>query len=154
MNINELIDFYKWKYEQAEDFTDPHWEANEKREHREYIERLKATIEMLEELQWYHSQDLVDRDGAIDAIKTTLCYAHIQGFRDTDCEQATFKDCELCNLKHLPKAEPPKERNGDCETCKHYDEPKYCNNCYIRDDEMPNAYEPYIPKKRTKQLKT
>lgn len=48
MTREEAIKFWKFRYENAKDYTDPHWEAQERREHREYVEALRMAIEALQ----------------------------------------------------------------------------------------------------------
>lgn len=47
MTREEAIKFWKFRYDNAKDFSDPHWEAQERREHREYVEALRMAIEAL-----------------------------------------------------------------------------------------------------------
>ena len=47
MKREEALKFWKFRYENAKDFSDPHWEAQERREHREYVEALRMAIEAL-----------------------------------------------------------------------------------------------------------
>ena len=47
MTREEAIKFWKFRYENAKDYTDPHWEAQERREHREYVEALRKAVEAL-----------------------------------------------------------------------------------------------------------
>ena len=47
MKREEAIKFWKFRYENAKDYTDPHWEAQERREHMEYVEALRIAIEAL-----------------------------------------------------------------------------------------------------------
>ena len=47
MKREEAIKFWEFRYENAKDFSDPHWEAQERREHREYVEALRVAIEAL-----------------------------------------------------------------------------------------------------------
>lgn len=111
---------------------------------REY----KAAKSMLEELKWWREQDLIKRDDAIREIMDIADYYNSKGehfaeYAVSGCGNA---------LGILSKAEPPcvnsneikrelNERNGDCETCKHYDEP-CCEKC----GDGVDYYEPYIPK--------
>lgn len=48
MTREETIKFWKFRYENAKDFSDPHWEAQERREHREYVEALRMAIDALQ----------------------------------------------------------------------------------------------------------
>ena len=47
MTKEEAKRFWLIRYENAKDYTDPHWEAQERREHREYVEALRMAIEAL-----------------------------------------------------------------------------------------------------------
>ena len=49
MTREEAKRFWLIRYENAKDFSDPHWEAQERREHREYVEALRMAIEALSE---------------------------------------------------------------------------------------------------------
>ena len=48
MTREEAKRFWQTRYENAKDFSDPHWEAQERREHREYVEALRVAIEALQ----------------------------------------------------------------------------------------------------------
>jgi hypothetical protein len=48
MQIDEALEFWKFKYNITKDYNDIHWEASERREHEEYVEALKTAIEALE----------------------------------------------------------------------------------------------------------
>lgn len=48
MTIKEALEYWKFKYNRAKNFTDEHWEASERREHEEYVEALKIAVETLE----------------------------------------------------------------------------------------------------------
>ena len=48
MTREEAKRFWLIRYENAKDFSDPHWEAQERREHREYVEALRMAIEALQ----------------------------------------------------------------------------------------------------------
>lgn len=47
MTREEAKRFWLTRYKNAKDFSDPHWEAQERREHREYVEALRMAIEAL-----------------------------------------------------------------------------------------------------------
>ena len=47
MTMEEAKRFLLIRYENAKDFSDPRWEAQERREHREYVEALRIAIEAL-----------------------------------------------------------------------------------------------------------
>ena len=48
MTREEAKRFWLIRYENAKDFSDLHWEAQERREHREYVEALRMAIEALQ----------------------------------------------------------------------------------------------------------
>lgn len=112
-------------------------------------------IEQMErELNWWREQALIDRGDVIGEFATCL----------VECPpKTTCKNCLYKRIKELPKAKPPISQNlvensqeivkdcngcfgasfGDCETCKHYDEP-CCKTC----GDGADYYEPYIPKEK------
>lgn len=47
MTREEAKRFWQIRYENAKDFSDPNWEAQERREHREYVEALRMAVEAL-----------------------------------------------------------------------------------------------------------
>mgnify|MGYP006935958953 CR=1 FL=1 len=47
MTREEAKSFWLIRYENAKDFSDPNWEAQERREHREYVEALRMAVEEL-----------------------------------------------------------------------------------------------------------
>ena len=60
MTREEAKRFWLIRYENAKDFSDPHWEAQERREHREYVEALRMAIEALSERtgEWIFRTDI------------------------------------------------------------------------------------------------
>ena len=62
MTREEAKSFLQIRYENAKDFSDPNWEAQERREHREYVEALRMAIEALSadhKGHWiYHENDM------------------------------------------------------------------------------------------------
>ena len=70
MTREEAKRFWLIRYENAKDFSDPHWEAQERREHREYVEALRMAIEAL-------SAEAVQGDWKIDEYGIYHCpYCH------------------------------------------------------------------------------
>lgn len=136
MKIDELIKYYEWRLEQTKDFSDPHWEASERREHREFVERLETVISLLKELQWYREQDLIRREDV-----KAIFNEHIW---DWQCGAEEAYD----ELLELPKAEPPiDECTPNCEkrfTCKHCIQGMYCNNRTGNEDGTPCCCEPEV----------
>ena len=45
MTREEAKSFWQIRYESAKDFSDPNWDAQERREHREYVEALRIAAE-------------------------------------------------------------------------------------------------------------
>lgn len=53
MTREEASRYWTARYEAAKNWDDPHWEAQERREHREYVEALRMAIEALSaEADW------------------------------------------------------------------------------------------------------
>lgn len=48
MQIKEAIEFWKFRYENTKDYYDIHWEASERKEHKDYVDALALAIEALE----------------------------------------------------------------------------------------------------------
>ena len=49
MTNEEAKRYWTAKYEAARNWDDPHWEASERKDHRRYVDALKAAIEALSE---------------------------------------------------------------------------------------------------------
>lgn len=49
MTLDEAKKYWEWKYNRAKDFSDMHWEADERHEHQEYVEALQIAVKALEE---------------------------------------------------------------------------------------------------------
>lgn len=49
MTIDEAKKYWKYKYNRAKDYSDTHWEADERHEHQEYVEALQIAVKALEE---------------------------------------------------------------------------------------------------------
>ena len=49
MTKEEAKEYWTAKYEAARNWDDPHWEASERKDHRRYVDALKAAIEALSE---------------------------------------------------------------------------------------------------------
>lgn len=47
MTRQEALKFWEWRYENAKDYYDDHWEADERRSHREYVEALEWAVKTL-----------------------------------------------------------------------------------------------------------
>ena len=47
MTGEEARQYWQFRLDNAKDYIDPHWEADERRAHREYVEALTAAIEAL-----------------------------------------------------------------------------------------------------------
>lgn len=49
MTKEEAKEYWTVRYEAARNWDDPHWEASERKDHRRYVDALKAAIEALSE---------------------------------------------------------------------------------------------------------
>jgi len=47
MTREEAIQYWQFRLDNAKDYIDPHWEADERKAHREYVEALTMAIEAL-----------------------------------------------------------------------------------------------------------
>lgn len=47
MTREEAKQYWQFRLDNAKDYIDPHWEADERRAHREYVEALTAAVEAL-----------------------------------------------------------------------------------------------------------
>lgn len=47
MTRQEALKFWEWRYENAKDYYDVHWEADERRSHREYVQALEWAVKAL-----------------------------------------------------------------------------------------------------------
>lgn len=48
MTLNEALEYWKFKHERAKNYTDDHWEADERHEHEEYVEALRIAVKAIE----------------------------------------------------------------------------------------------------------
>ena len=48
MSPRQALGYWIFRYDRAKDFTDIHWEADERREHEEYVEALQKAVEAIE----------------------------------------------------------------------------------------------------------
>lgn len=48
MTPNEALEYWKFKHERANNYTDDHWEADERHEHEEYVEAMQIAVEAIE----------------------------------------------------------------------------------------------------------
>lgn len=61
MKLKNALEFWKFKYNQAKDYVDYHWEASERREHEEYVEAMKSAIKALEKQIPYKPKEYEDK---------------------------------------------------------------------------------------------
>lgn len=48
MSKEEALRYWEWVYENIKDYTfDPHWEGNERREHRKHVQAVEWAIKAL-----------------------------------------------------------------------------------------------------------
>lgn len=50
MTREEVRQYWQFRLDNVKDYIDPHWEADERRAHREYVEALTMAIEALQEV--------------------------------------------------------------------------------------------------------
>lgn len=48
MTTHEAFRYWLMKYNAAKNYTDEHWDAEERHEHQDYVEALEKTIEMFD----------------------------------------------------------------------------------------------------------
>lgn len=48
MTLKEALEYWKFKHERAKNYTDDHWEADERHEHKEYVEAMQIAVEAIE----------------------------------------------------------------------------------------------------------
>lgn len=67
MTKEEAKEYWTVRYEAARNWDDPHWEASERKDHRRYVDALKAAIEALSERtgEWIFEET--------DEYKRTYC---------------------------------------------------------------------------------
>lgn len=51
LTIEKLKQYWRFKFDKAKNYYDKHWEAAERREHREYVEALNDTLKALDEIE-------------------------------------------------------------------------------------------------------
>ena len=92
MTIEKAIEYWKARYENTKYFDDVHCDADELREHKEYVEALKETITELEKqlpkkVIWENA-----RNGEIYYLAWACC-PNCQ----TDICGEPFEECEFCS---------------------------------------------------------
>ena len=74
MTIEKAIEYWKARYENTKYFDDVHCDADELREHKEYVEALKETITELEkQLPKKVKKEFVTVNGCITCFETDVC---------------------------------------------------------------------------------
>lgn len=48
MTLEEALEYWKFKYERAKNYTDDHWKADERHEYEEYVEALRIAVKAIE----------------------------------------------------------------------------------------------------------
>lgn len=90
MKKEEAIKFWKFRYENAKDYTDPHWEAQERREHREYVEALRMAIDALQ-TEVVHGEWKIDEYGIYHC---PICHAINNTVYKSYCPNCGAKMCK------------------------------------------------------------
>lgn len=81
---------------------------------RRFRTALRIAVECIEELAWYHSQDLINRNGAtrsLELLKDEIRMANWD-YSVIINQQHEINEMEYL-IKHLPKAEPPRRITND-----------------------------------------
>ena len=52
MTREEALRYWEWHLERAEEWNDPHWEASERKAHKEYVDAMNMAIEALKAQEW------------------------------------------------------------------------------------------------------
>lgn len=99
MTREEAKRYWTAKYEAAKKWDDPHWEAQERREHRKYVEALHMAIEALKAKT---DGDIISRAEAIEAIESR----YTEQWIESDIDYNSGLESALCEIKALPSAEP------------------------------------------------
>lgn len=55
MTKEEAKEYWTVRYEAARNWDDQHWEASERKEHRQYVDALRTAIEALSDPKWNES---------------------------------------------------------------------------------------------------
>mgnify|MGYP003291538207 CR=1 FL=1 len=48
MTIEEALEYWKFKHERAKNYTNDHWEADERHDHEVYVEALRIAVKAIE----------------------------------------------------------------------------------------------------------
>lgn len=101
MTREEAIKFWKFRYENAKDYTDPHWEAQERREHREYVEALRMAIEALSKPNYESDTEvrLAVTDRNKDKVVLWDAFGEVEYYPQGDMY------CPNCGVRLVPENE-------------------------------------------------
>lgn len=72
MTNEQALQWFRFKFDRAKNYYDEHWDATERREHREYVEAMNCAIKALtenEELKAMLKTDADDIEKSSDNMK-------------------------------------------------------------------------------------
>ena len=89
MTNEEALKRFKWKYNLAKDYNDPHWEGGERREHSEWVEQLEIAINALEKQIPKKPKEIIviDRKSFACPRCNEILHSYLQSYC-ADCGQA------------------------------------------------------------------
>lgn len=106
MTREEARQYWQFRLDNAKDYIDPHWEADERRAHREYVEALTAAVEALT----YQNLSKPNNTCEVDLVSRTDAIEAVCG----DCTIENRESCkrdgycyEVRNLMALPSEDRP-----------------------------------------------
>ena len=105
MTRKEALKFWEWRYENAKDYYDDHWEADERRSHREYVQALEWAVKALTDRKTENSSE-IPNNYCDDCLYTDTCdskeffYACTSKATISKMEQVETMSCQECKHFH------------------------------------------------------
>lgn len=91
MTNEEAKRYWTARYEAARNWDDPHWEASERKDHRRYVDALKAAIEALSAERTGEWIENAPEGQYIDPPYICSICGHAESTRTPFCEQCGTK---------------------------------------------------------------
>ena len=91
MTKEEAKEYWTVRYEAARNWDDPHWEASERKDHRRYVDALKAAIEALSAERTGEWIENAPEGQDIDPPYICSICGHAESTRTPFCEQCGAK---------------------------------------------------------------
>ena len=101
MDKERALEYWINRYNYAKDYTDIHWDAEERHEHRDYVDAMAWAIKAIEQYadvqpvkrgRWYH----INNEGFIYCSE-----CQNEAYWDTDYGQQLFDYCPYCGAKMI-----------------------------------------------------